>query len=87
MKLSHKAALLFATFPLPVVVFGLVGFNLPSSWIPLFVAGAAAWLLFFFGLTYSLLVCPHCGNSAINTSSGFHTPFVGSKCRSCEKPY
>lgn len=35
----------------------------------------------------AVLVCPHCKSLAIRTPRGTWTPWVGSKCRYCHKPY
>jgi hypothetical protein len=45
------------------------------------------WFLAFGVLQFTLLRCPHCGGVAIITPEGIATPFVGSECRRCGKPY
>lgn len=52
-------------------------------------AGIAALILFvFFAIVQiAVLVCPTCKASAVMTPKGSATPFVGTKCRFCEKDY
>ncbi|MES2684332.1 MAG: hypothetical protein V4650_12510 [Pseudomonadota bacterium] len=87
MKLSHKAAVIFVVFPIGPLVAVFLGSDLSPLWLSVLVAAVAAWFLAFFAIATSKLICPHCANSALFTPSGFHHPFVGSKCRYCGKPY
>lgn len=68
-------------------VAGLLMVVLPTSAQPL--AGIAALILGIFLAIgrFAVLVCPFCKASAVLTPRGTATPFVGTKCRYCEKEY
>lgn len=87
MKLAHKVALLYTAFPLGGVIAGLMLSDAPASWDSLLMLGLGTWFLAFLVVTFSQLICPHCGASAIFTPEGHHHPFVGNQCRYCNKPY
>ena len=48
---------------------------------------ALFWVIPFFIIQFLIFNCPYCGKSAIFTPKGIATPFVGSKCRFCDKEY
>lgn len=88
MRMRAKALILHAATMVGTLgLFGLLLVVLPPSAQAL--AGIAAMILgvFLAIVNLAVLVCPSCKASAVLTPSGMATPFVGTKCRYCDKEY
>lgn len=87
MKIYRKAIVIYGGFLLTGITIGAVVFNTSLK-------NSSAGILLFFAPVFVFswlarreLKCPHCGKHATQLPNLFHTPWVGSKCRSCGKDY
>ena len=87
MQMRTKATLIYvAAIVVPLGVAPLFTV-VPASVKGLALIPLLAIAMFFWVAPLAILVCPHCKSLAIRTPSGTWTPWVGSKCRYCHKPY
>lgn len=85
MKLQKKMNLFIIIFFAGFFVIPVTVFYLLSEDAALVVA--ISWALTAAFLQFVLFKCPHCGKLAILAPSGVFIPFVGKKCRYCNKDY
>ena len=78
MRMKHKATLFYWSYLMIMLVLMLSG--VPGLFI------ISIFLLF--GISQFLIFrCPSCGLLAIKTHSGLYVPWVGNKCKFCDKDY
>jgi hypothetical protein len=79
-----KATLVYGVYIVGAVPILILAFTSRIGLLPITI-----WIGLF-GVTHAtLLNCPHCQSSATRARGGIpiHTPWVGTKCRHCGKPY
>ena len=85
MRLAAKAVLVYSIYIVGVIVVGGVAMTRLGQGAA--IAALLAWFVAFAIAAFALLQCPHCHKAAIRTPSGAYVPWVGARCRHCNRPY
>lgn len=86
MKLRNKALIFYLTYLGGGVALAMV-VAISQGSTSVLVGAFLGWFHFFAVSQFFILRCPYCDHCAFFTPEGGSTPFVGSRCRHCGKPY